>query len=262
MPYVKVVCPSCGGEIQLDNTKEFGYCLHCGTKVILENAVQKIELVNQPKVENLLTLGLEAINNLDYQEALTYFNRVLEITDDNWIATFYKGLARARTVPVKTYPIIPLLRATAKALTLAPNVEGIDIPRTKNTMLFHLTRFLTGVRETVNLSKFNRFEDIDTYNIYYLNFVQIVDAYEYCLTLVNPESKQDFINIYSNILWHISALTAHKLLSNERRVGIPKATREALYEKYKKYSALLLEISPSSKIPEFNRKNIEGGRVK
>ncbi len=261
MPYAKVICPSCGGEIQLDDTKEFGYCLHCGTKVIYEDAVQKIELVNQPKIENLLKLAMDAYNNRDYPEAVTYFNRVLEISNDNWVPVCYKGLAKAYTIPMKKYPIAPLVQTLSEALSLAVKDEEVDLSMVKWNILFQLSNFLKAVRETVNLSKYTQFEDIGTYEVYYLNFVHIVNAYEYGLTLANPDTKQEFINIYTNILWHISELSVHKRLSDGRKVGIPKPTREALYEKYQKYAALLHENSPSYKIPDFNRKNIEGGRV-
>lgn len=68
MPYVPVKCTSCGGKIQLDDQKEFGYCVHCGTKVIYQDAVQKM------KVEMSGTVSIEGIANLEklLQNAETY----------------------------------------------------------------------------------------------------------------------------------------------------------------------------------------------
>jgi len=44
MPFVPAKCTSCGGEIQLDDQRESGFCAYCGTKVVFKEAVQKMEL--------------------------------------------------------------------------------------------------------------------------------------------------------------------------------------------------------------------------
>ncbi len=33
MTLVPMKCPGCGGEIQLDDSKEFGFCMFCGAKI-------------------------------------------------------------------------------------------------------------------------------------------------------------------------------------------------------------------------------------
>lgn len=43
MPFVSVKCPSCGGDIELDDSREYGFCLYCGAKVMFKEAVQKVE---------------------------------------------------------------------------------------------------------------------------------------------------------------------------------------------------------------------------
>ena len=43
MPFVSVKCPSCGGNIQLDDSRESGFCVYCGAKVMYKEAVQKVE---------------------------------------------------------------------------------------------------------------------------------------------------------------------------------------------------------------------------
>lgn len=39
MPLIAAKCPSCGGAIQLDSDNAFGFCLYCGTRVILSEAI-------------------------------------------------------------------------------------------------------------------------------------------------------------------------------------------------------------------------------
>jgi len=43
MAFVPVKCPSCGADISLDDSNEFGFCQFCGTK-ILNSAVQRLKV--------------------------------------------------------------------------------------------------------------------------------------------------------------------------------------------------------------------------
>ena len=56
MLYVPVKCTSCGGEIQLDDQLKSGFCMHCGSKVIFEEALQKMELSGSVSVQGIATL--------------------------------------------------------------------------------------------------------------------------------------------------------------------------------------------------------------
>lgn len=42
MPFIVARCPSCAGDIQLDDTHEYGYCSYCGSKVLYKEDVQKV----------------------------------------------------------------------------------------------------------------------------------------------------------------------------------------------------------------------------
>ena len=37
MPLTLIKCPSCGGELQLDTSREIWFCQFCGSKVVLDN---------------------------------------------------------------------------------------------------------------------------------------------------------------------------------------------------------------------------------
>lgn len=36
MPMVMLKCPQCGGELQFEDDREFGFCQYCGAKVMIE----------------------------------------------------------------------------------------------------------------------------------------------------------------------------------------------------------------------------------
>lgn len=61
MAFVEAKCPACGGTIQLDDAKESGFCMYCGTKVILSEAMpQKV------RVDGIQTLDQKLKNAETY----------------------------------------------------------------------------------------------------------------------------------------------------------------------------------------------------
>ena len=65
MPLISAKCPNCGGDIQLDDSHEFGFCLYCGAKVMFKDAVQKIK-------GNVTVEGIAGLEKL-LENADTYF---------------------------------------------------------------------------------------------------------------------------------------------------------------------------------------------
>lgn len=87
-------CPQCGGDVELDENQEYGFCKYCGTKVQNTNfkiIKGKIELVGNPTVDNYIKLAARYFDDGEYTEALDYYNKVLEIEPDNWKAIFRRG---------------------------------------------------------------------------------------------------------------------------------------------------------------------------
>ncbi|MCL2540126.1 MAG: hypothetical protein FWE53_01675 [Firmicutes bacterium] len=39
MPVITLICPQCGGQVGLDDSKEIGFCNHCGTKMIIKDEI-------------------------------------------------------------------------------------------------------------------------------------------------------------------------------------------------------------------------------
>ena len=39
MGFIAVKCPQCGADVQLDDSREYGFCNYCGTKVIQDKVV-------------------------------------------------------------------------------------------------------------------------------------------------------------------------------------------------------------------------------
>src|SRR3990170_7413606 len=83
---IKLICPSCNGELELPDNLNIAHCLYCGTKILLNqnsnsNIDQYIELIDT------------AIKAENYDEVLKYCNKVLEIDSKNVNAWIDKAFA-------------------------------------------------------------------------------------------------------------------------------------------------------------------------
>ncbi|MBQ3685653.1 MAG: zinc ribbon domain-containing protein [Candidatus Methanomethylophilaceae archaeon] len=96
MPLVDLYCPHCGGEIKLDDSREFGFCLYCGHKIMItENVKRAVRIDNSDRLANLLSLMNHAIDSANIEEMRSLSRSVLEISPDDANAWFCKGSAAA-----------------------------------------------------------------------------------------------------------------------------------------------------------------------
>lgn len=93
MALVNAKCTNCGGEIQLDNSKKTGFCLHCGSKVNVSEAVKEIKINKSDDVEKYLKLAKNANEGKNYEELEKYCNMILEIDNSNIEIWYLKGKA-------------------------------------------------------------------------------------------------------------------------------------------------------------------------
>lgn len=64
MKVIKQVCPNCKANLELDDTREFGFCQYCGTKILLEKE-QPNTVVNQAINNTVnITINNSSIDNV------------------------------------------------------------------------------------------------------------------------------------------------------------------------------------------------------
>lgn len=42
MYLIALKCPNCNGNVEFDSTREFGFCIYCGTKVMIQEEIANI----------------------------------------------------------------------------------------------------------------------------------------------------------------------------------------------------------------------------
>ena len=98
MKLVAAKCPSCGANIKLDRDLKFTKCEYCNSEITVEEAVEnllKIELKDNPTLDNYLKLGERYFNNQEYAEAYKAYSSAEEIEPDNPLVVLRKGLCRS-----------------------------------------------------------------------------------------------------------------------------------------------------------------------
>lgn len=93
MGLVAMKCPSCGADIQLDDSREFGFCNFCGTKVMQDKIVVEhqgsVKIDQSDEVKNLYELARRAKNDCNSENAQKYYDMLLLKDSSSWEANFY-----------------------------------------------------------------------------------------------------------------------------------------------------------------------------
>ena len=96
MGFIAVKCPSCGADIQLDDSREFGFCNYCGAKVVQDKVVVEhrgtVKVDETEKLDNLFVLARRARDSGDDAEAASYYRQILQKQPGDWEAFFYANL--------------------------------------------------------------------------------------------------------------------------------------------------------------------------
>jgi hypothetical protein len=93
MSILNSICPNCGGQIQLDDQKTKGFCMHCGSEINIQNAIKTIKIDHSSKVENLIQLLINSKDAGNNEKAEKISDEILSI--DPTISLVWKIRASA-----------------------------------------------------------------------------------------------------------------------------------------------------------------------
>jgi len=71
-----LVCPSCGGKLEIPDHTDVIHCMFCGTRILLSPTERAKEQNNLRRFRELLDVAMKAGN---YKEAVDYCNNILGI---------------------------------------------------------------------------------------------------------------------------------------------------------------------------------------
>lgn len=123
MGFIKVSCPSCGGDVELSGDREYGFCTFCGSKIVRDKILVEhkgnISLNGVANEKTLLERAFLFIESKDFINAQNYFERVLDINPRCSKAYMGKLMCKLCVTDIQNFgkEIIPL--ETYKEYSLA-----------------------------------------------------------------------------------------------------------------------------------------------
>jgi DNA-directed RNA polymerase subunit RPC12/RpoP len=76
MTVITLICEGCGGNVELDDKREFGFCIFCGTKMLIKSET----IINE--ITQNITKHVYGHEGKDVDELVTDGNRLLELGDN------------------------------------------------------------------------------------------------------------------------------------------------------------------------------------
>jgi|GEM_PF-5971700 len=97
MSLVALRCPYCNGNIQLEDSKEFGFCMHCGTKIMVPEVISRnVKIDYSDRIANLVELGKNSVRGGSPFELRDISHKILEFDSGNWYGWYLEGVAAAK----------------------------------------------------------------------------------------------------------------------------------------------------------------------
>ncbi len=99
MGFISTNCPGCGSPIELDDTREYGFCQFCGTKIVQDKVIVEhrgeVKIDNSELVEKYLQNAHRALSKHDWEEVEKYYNLIEQNTFNNMEAAFFSSYGKA-----------------------------------------------------------------------------------------------------------------------------------------------------------------------
>jgi len=129
---MQIKCQSCGASQNINESLECGFC--ASTMVASEEIKNRINKLNENG--NLFKLAEVAFEGGDYDEAIKYYNKCLEVDSDFFEAWYKKGLSMIMTSTIGDFKSQQSISAFKQAINNAPKADNFKIRLKKDVIPF------------------------------------------------------------------------------------------------------------------------------
>jgi DNA-directed RNA polymerase subunit RPC12/RpoP len=172
MPLVAAKCPQCGGDLQLDNEKELGFCMYCGSKIVVQEAIRAIRIDYSFMIEKWMKTGDLAAEGGNLSEAYDYYTKIVEAQPDNWLSIFKKGKVAGWQSTLANMRLTEATTCFGEAINLAPDEEKEDLKNESAEEVKKLALAIISLRA----DRFMNWPDEDEANGFSNDIKQILNA--------------------------------------------------------------------------------------
>ena len=89
---IAAICPQCGAKLNVNKNLDRGMCNYCGTEIIIKDIIQNIKIEETLNTDNIMKLAEREFKDQNYEEALKFYEKVLERVPDNHVAICDRGV--------------------------------------------------------------------------------------------------------------------------------------------------------------------------
>lgn len=172
MPLVPARCTQCGANITVDDTKDAAVCEFCGTAFITEKAISNFNITNNMNISNAtINVSGVSVENLilraeqfeaqgNYEKAIEYYNRALDIDATNQtvlsklerLSPLYFGNTRISKAQFDQVQYYMSIGEKVKAIRLIREFSGLGLAEAKDIAdHFYTINFYSPQISTSNL---------------------------------------------------------------------------------------------------------------
>ena len=214
MKFVLAKCPSCSGDLQVPDDKDFIICMYCGSTIKVRDAIKISVESNLP---NLVKLIEEAIKNQNYTEAYEYCNRVLENDITNYLVWYYKGTVISRIAEPNNLRILETQSCFENAVKNCPDDKINDLKNTIKEILYVVSSYLFKLNENSVKNIETGENKIDTFFDNSRKIIQLLKFIPMTLKIEENKTYNEIISLCRNALSSRS-YTYHTLIAGTQQI--------------------------------------------
>lgn len=214
MKFVLAKCPSCSGDLQVPDDKDFIICMYCGSTIKVRDAIRISVESNLP---NLIKLIEEAIKNQNYPETYEYCNRVLENDITNYLVWYYKGTVISRIAEPYNLRILETQSCFENAVKNCPEEKINDLKNTIKEILYIISAFLFKLNENSVKTIETGENKIDTFFDNSRKIIQLLKFIPSTLKIEENKTYNEIISVCRNTLTSRS-YTYHTLIAGTQQI--------------------------------------------
>lgn len=203
MSFKSARCPNCSGELSLDPKMDKGFCMHCGSEIIVEDAIKKVKVDGIASAENLVTMADNAREIGSYKDAYDYYTKALEIDPENSEIKLNKALMAGMLAKFDNNKIDEFINSLTLAINRAPEEESSSLKIKASSGIIEVATQLFSTMDlgNIDLGKnhiFESLDDPDYYDNVKMKLIKALDiASEY-----DPQKREENLRLILGINEH------------------------------------------------------------
>lgn len=254
MGIVSLNCPNCGAQVDLDNSREFGFCSMCGSKVMIDRVIVEhkgsVSIDNTEFIQKSLANARRAKEKEDWEETEKYYNLVEQNDPSNIEAIFYSSYGKAKTSLLEgdLYKRQAAFKVLTKCISIVDDNFNVEKEESEKEIVGQISQDILKMAcsNYVYNQKKNGYgivvwsDKLQTVTLF--NTLQ----YEFCDTLENIAQKIPDDQKEKRVYYYELALVQAAFVLEHGSLGSPQSFQERIMKLHR----LIHEIDPTHEVPQ------------